>query len=48
MLFPGLSASPGELTTLGPSLGDDNITLFQGELGLSDGELSQLRESGVI
>ena len=47
-VIPGLSDSPGELTKLGPGLGEDNITLYQEELGLSDKELSRLRESGVI
>ena len=47
-VIPGLSDSPGELTTLGPGLGEDNIALYQEELGLSDKELSTLRESGVI
>ena len=47
-VIPGLSDSPGEVTRLGPCLGEDTIALYQEELGLSEKELSELREIGVI
>jgi len=47
-VFPALSDSPGEVKTLGPALGEDNLKLYKEELGLSDLEIKKLKESGVI
>ena len=47
-VFPTLSETPGTINNLGPGLGDHNEDLYREELGLSDSELSTLKESGVI
>ena len=47
-VFPTLSETPGTINNLGPGLGDHNEDLYREELGLSDSELSILKESGVI
>jgi len=43
-----LSASPGGVEHLGPTLGQHNDDIYRGMLGLSDGEMSELRADGVI
>jgi crotonobetainyl-CoA:carnitine CoA-transferase CaiB-like acyl-CoA transferase len=47
-VFPTLSVSPGEIKTLGPSLGQDNMSIFKDEIGLSENEIKNLKEDGVI
>ena len=43
-----LSVSPGAVEHLGPELGQYNDEVYQGMLGLSDAEMSDLRAEGVI
>ncbi|GIH02352.1 succinyl-CoA--D-citramalate CoA-transferase [Rhizocola hellebori] len=45
---PRLSANPGSVRWAGPALGQHNIEVYQGLLGLTDAELEDLRGSGVI
>jgi succinyl-CoA---D-citramalate CoA-transferase len=47
-VFPKMSRTPGKVKWAGPELGDHNKEIFEGELGLSSGELEKLREDGVI
>lgn len=50
--FPGapckLSRSPWQVGSRAPSLGQDNIAIYHGELGLSEGEIEILAREGVI
>lgn len=43
-----LSESPGRVEALGPSLGQHNAEVYRGLLGLSDMEIRQLQDEGVI
>ena len=47
-VIPRLSATPGEIRGLGPSLGNANREVYGGLLGLSDEEMDRLRDAGVI
>lgn len=47
-VFPRLSATPGKVRHVGPTLGEHNQEIYQGLLGMSDDELSTLRSTGVI
>lgn len=47
-VVPRLSQTPGEIRWLGDSLGAHNKDVFAGLLGLTDAELSRLRETGII
>ena len=47
-VFPTLSVSPGEVKTLGPGLGESNSTFYENEMGLSEEEIHELQEGGVI
>lgn len=47
-VFPLLSATPGKVRHVGPTLGEHNQEIYQGLLGMSDDELSTLRSTGVI
>jgi crotonobetainyl-CoA:carnitine CoA-transferase CaiB-like acyl-CoA transferase len=45
---PRLSDTPGSIEWLGPELGQHNEEVYLGLLGMSDAELGQFRERGVI
>ncbi|ERH10265.1 MAG: putative acyl-CoA transferases/carnitine dehydratase [halophilic archaeon J07HX64] len=45
---PKFSRTPGEVEFLGPRHGEHNEAVYQGELGLSDEELAELRDDGVV
>ena len=47
-VFPQLSATPGRVRHLGPELGEHNEDVYQGLLGLGDGQLADLAADGVI
>ena len=47
-VFPRLSATPGAVRHLGPTLGEHNTEIYQGLLGISDDELASLRSAGLI
>jgi|TARA_B100001142_G_scaffold246983_1_gene246679 succinyl-CoA:(S)-malate CoA-transferase subunit A/succinyl-CoA:(S)-malate CoA-transferase subunit B len=47
-VFPTLSVSPGEVKTLGPSLGQNNSIFYEKEMGLSENEIHELKVDGVI
>lgn len=46
-IVPKLSATPGEVRTTGPSMGDHNAEVY-GELGFSAADLDRLTTEGVI
>ena len=45
---PRLSASPGEVRTTGPGLGEHNDAIYMELLGKTRGQLNQLRANRVI
>ena len=45
---PALSDSPGSVDSLGPDLGQDNNSIYNQELGLSEEDLKELKNIGVI
>jgi crotonobetainyl-CoA:carnitine CoA-transferase CaiB-like acyl-CoA transferase len=47
-LVPRLTETPGKVNWLGMELGAHNTEIYQGRMGLSDEELTQLRTAGVI
>ena len=47
-VFPNLSLTPGEIETLGPELGNSNESIYKGDLGLTNEEFDELKETGVI
>lgn len=47
-VFPRLSQTPGAIRWSGPELGQHNHDVFTGLLGLTDAELEELRQKGVI
>lgn len=47
-LVPKFSRTPGEVEFLGPGHGEHNEEVYQGELGLSETEVSELEDKGII
>jgi crotonobetainyl-CoA:carnitine CoA-transferase CaiB-like acyl-CoA transferase len=47
-VVPRLTATPGGIDHLGPSLGQDSEDVYQQLLGLEEAEIADLRERGVI
>jgi succinyl-CoA:(S)-malate CoA-transferase subunit A/succinyl-CoA:(S)-malate CoA-transferase subunit B len=47
-VVPRLSKTPGEVTSLGPVLGEANEEVYRGLLGLSEDELAALKKDGVV
>ena len=47
-IVPKFSRTPGEVEFLGPQHGEHNVEVYQGELGLSEEELVELNDEGVI
>ncbi len=47
-VLPKLSLTPGDIRSLGPSLGDANEAIYGGELKLSDTEIADLEARGII
>ncbi|MDR5695334.1 MAG: CoA transferase [Armatimonadota bacterium] len=47
-VFPKLSNTPGEIRWTGPELGQHNYEIYCGLLGLSEAEVADLRERGII
>ncbi len=47
-VVPRLSATPGRIDRLGPALGDANVEVLQGLLGLQAEEISRLRQQRVV
>lgn len=45
---PRLSATPGSIDALGPALGADNREVYRDLLGMSEGELTECEEAGII
>ena len=46
--LPRLSETPGQLNSLGPKLGSSNAAIYRELLGLSETDLAQLKNDGVI
>jgi succinyl-CoA:(S)-malate CoA-transferase subunit A len=47
-VVPTLSATPGRITNLGPSLGDATESVMRDLLGLAAGEIARLRQQRII
>jgi len=47
-VVPKLSDTPGAVRRLGPELGEHNVEVYQGLLGIADAELARLRRQQVI
>ena len=47
-VLPKLSATPGGTDWIGPKLGEHNDEIYRGFLGMSDGEIEDLKTEGVI
>ncbi|WP_049902925.1 CaiB/BaiF CoA transferase family protein [Halococcus agarilyticus] len=47
-LVPKFSRTPGEVEFLGPRHGEHNREVYHGDLGLSEAELAELRDEGII
>jgi formyl-CoA transferase len=47
-VIPRLHNHPGRVWRTGPALGQDNDIVYREYLGLSEDEISKLRDDGVI
>ncbi|MFC0386869.1 CaiB/BaiF CoA transferase family protein [Muricoccus vinaceus] len=47
-VVPRFPDAPGAVHRTGPSIGQHNVEVFSGELGLSENDLVRLRDAGVI
>lgn len=47
-VVPKLSRTPGEVASLGPILGSSNEEILGGLLGLDEGKIESLKQSGII
>jgi crotonobetainyl-CoA:carnitine CoA-transferase CaiB-like acyl-CoA transferase len=47
-VVPKLTATPGQIVSLGPPLGNANNEIYCGLLGLSSEDIERLRGKGVI
>jgi crotonobetainyl-CoA:carnitine CoA-transferase CaiB-like acyl-CoA transferase len=47
-VIPRMSATPGEISSLGPPLGNANSEVYRGLLGLTEAEIARLGDAGVI
>jgi crotonobetainyl-CoA:carnitine CoA-transferase CaiB-like acyl-CoA transferase len=47
-VIPRMSETPGRIDHPGPELGEHNEEIYVGELGLSESELAELKEAGVV
>ena len=47
-VVPKLSRTPGSIRSTGPDLGEHTDAVLREIAGLTDAEIAQLRESGVI
>ncbi len=47
-VVPRLSATPGDVRTLGPELGEHNDEIYQGLLGLKPDDIRRLRADGIV
>ena len=47
-VVPRLSETPGEVRWLGPDLGQHNLEIYRDRLGMSESEMEQLHQEGVI
>ncbi len=46
--MPRLTDTPGTIDHLGPALGQDNVEIFEGMLGLSKERVAELKAAGVV
>jgi succinyl-CoA:(S)-malate CoA-transferase subunit B len=47
-VVPHLSATPGRIESLGPALGEHNLEVYGGLLGLDSAEIERLEQAEVI
>ena len=47
-VFPKMSRFPGRVNFLGAKLGEYNHEIYSGLIGLSNDEISELKDKGVI
>ncbi len=47
-VVPRFSLTPGEVRRAGPRLGEHNREIFQGMLGLSNDQLTELEQKGAV
>jgi crotonobetainyl-CoA:carnitine CoA-transferase CaiB-like acyl-CoA transferase len=47
-VIPKLTETPGRIDHAGPEIGEHNGEIYLGELGLTESELAELKEAGVV
>jgi len=47
-VIPRLSETPGEIKWLGAKFGEHNMEIYRDQLGLSEAEIAELKQTGVI